>query len=440
MALLLQCVKSMNKRKVDFIVDLLKSKINVGDKERLFSLAALELKAMSNSDVDLRKDIDELKQIVNSRQTELAKVEVVKNKIVDSAPGAEKSTNMEVSEINYGNINESETHSSKTVMKHDPRAVTEFLHNFRQNTDLKWTTHNWDETKYDTIQDFIDALNTSKEYQKLFSLNVRLYNLINYFIYSPKTPLDDVGIPKYGWEGLGEIKIGWQFPNSLLIGWSRENYDNKEQRKYPFEYDLPKDFQPKKPVKGKMIQTFENVVDLFKTEIQFRESYLYDELNKRKSAMKDFSMTGLESFLQLDFYTYTRGVLGAIDEILRQVKRNEAHKTIIFSHRLSDDKLIIDITHANSFPTRRLNTKNLFSFLGGGLQAIAEQLFSLCNFSVLSKFKNEENCDVSGELGITFVGTLGELNGKSIVLKTPPTFNALDSVPNGFTYRLSFYL
>ena len=189
-----------------------------------------------------------------------------------------------------------------------------------------------------------------------------------------------------------------------------------------------------------MIQTFENVVDLFKTEIQFREYYLFDELNKRKSRMKDFSIIGLENFLQLDFYTYTRGVLGAIDEILQQVKKNEAHKTIIFSQRVSDDKLIIDITHADSFPSRMLNTKNLSSFLGGGLQAIAEQLFSLCNFSVLSKFKNENNCDVSGELRITNNGTLGELSGKSIVLKTPPTFNALDSVPSGFTYRLSFYL
>jgi histidine kinase-like protein len=434
----------MNNKKVDFIADLLKSKkISANDKERLFSLSVLELKAMSNSDIDLRKDIDELKQIVYSRQTELPKVEVVADKIVLEAAN-EKRTDTDIDiklpEITYESVNQNEGHGNKTLMTHAPKTVTEFLDNFRQNTDLKWTTHNWDETKYDTIQDFIDGLNASKEYQKLFSLNVRLYNLINYFIYSPKTPLDDAGVPKYGWEGLGDIKIGWQFPSSLLIAWSRENYDNKEQRKYPFEYDLPKGFRPKRPVKGKMIQTFENVVDLFKTEIQFRDHYLYDELNKRRSRMKDFSIIGLESFPQLDFYTYTRGVLGAIDEILQQVKKNETHKTIIFSQRVSDDRLIIDITHADSFPSRMLNTKNLSSFLGGGLQAIAEQLFSLCNFSVLSKFKNEENSDVSGELCITYNGTLGELNGKSIVLKTSPTFKALDSVPVGFTYRLSFYL
>src|SRR5690606_23149735 len=126
--------------------------------------------------------------------------------------------------------------------------------------------------------------------------NRDLYNLIKYFIYEPQNKLDSNGVPEYGWPNLYEMKFGWQYPNNLLINWCKENYDNKslDERKKPFQYLLPIELRPKKTVKGKEIKYFEDVVYVFKTEIQFREEYLYKELRKRNRSMLDFYFVGIE--------------------------------------------------------------------------------------------------------------------------------------------------
>lgn len=79
-----------------------------------------------------------------------------------------------------------------------------------------------------------------------------------------------------------------------------------------------------------MITTFENVVDTFKTEIQFREDYLYKELRKRNNRMADYNFIGIEDFKNLDFYTYTNGFLSAIDTVLNEIRKNETEKNILF--------------------------------------------------------------------------------------------------------------
>ena len=404
-------------KKIDFISNLLIHKnISTAEKERLFMLTKDEIKKLGE------KDIEKLDEIVN-------RIEKLENRNTINSFEEDKKVVDEV---------------KKTPIKtdHKPKEVTAFFKQFKENSALKFTTHTWDETYYDSIQTFIDKLNESKDYQKLFQINLDLFNLIKYFIYIPKVEVNSEGIPEFGWPGkFNDIKIGWQFPNQLLINWCRENFDNKEDKKYPFQYPLPKEFYPKRAIKGKMVTTFENIVDVFKTEIQFRDDYLFNELNKRKMKISGFDFYGIENFSGLNFYTYTSGVLSAVDTILNEIRKNETAKTVLFEYRIDENELIIDITQEGSYPvTRKLNTNNLSLFLGGGLNTIAGSLFGLCDFSVISRFKDENDRVLNGELKINYDGVEGERQKRDIKLISQPEFCEYDKTITGFTYRLKFYI
>lgn len=399
--------------KYDFIQELLENKkLSPVQRERVLVLAIQEMKSEKLRDENLLKRIKDIEEKLH-----------------------------EIRENNDSFKPKIDTLNTQNQLTHNPRLVSQYLKKFKENTALKWTTHIWDEKKYDTIDSFIQELNEDKEYNKLFNVHRDLFNLVNYFIYSPKTETDN-GIPKYGWPNLNELKIGWQFPNRVLIEWCKENFDNKDEReiKYPFQYPLPKELQPRKPIKGKMITTFENVVDVFKTEIQFREDYLYKELKKRNKRMVDYKFEGIENLENLNYYTYTTGFLAAIDTILAEIKNNETEKHIRFSYEMLEKEFILDVTHVNSFPIRKLNTNNLSQFLGGGLNAIAGSIFSLCDFSVISKFKDDHNNISHCELCIVYDDIKGTLSGKEISITGTPQLRTFNKEIEGFTYRFKFYL
>jgi hypothetical protein len=392
----------MAKNKYDFIKELLEDeKIKLPQRERIFELVSKEL----SIDGALAERVQEIEKIIFNKKS---------------------------------GFEDSEKQDSKNKAIHNPSKVTEYLKKFKENTALKFTTHIWDENKYATIQDFIDELNEDKSYSELYPCNRALYGLIQYFTYIPNQKLNEYGVPLYGWRSFPEIRIGWQFPNNLIIDWCKKNFDAQENKKSPFEYPLPKEFQPKKPIKGKMITTFENVVDVFKTEIQFRENYLFNEMKKRKAKMNDYEFIGTEKFENLDFYTYTSGVLSAIDTMLSEIKKNETAKTIHFEYRIEKEELIIDITQIDSFANRLLFKNNLLQFFGGGLNSIVADLISLCDFSVLSKFKDINNNELEAELRILHDGTEAVWEGKELKLITQPILKEITEEIKGFTYRLKF--
>lgn len=410
-------------------------KFSPAQKERFFNLIGEELSNDEEQDQRVLEDIRLIKERLG--------IEEANKKNGGSNPFSIWETEEQKDLLNeaFGEY----TKSPKAKMIHNPKKVSDFLKLFKKNTDLKWTTHTWDNKKYNTIDDFINGLNNSREYSSLFKHNRDLYNLIKYFIYEPQTKLDSNGVPEYGWPNLYEMKFGWQYPNNLLINWCKENYDNKsvDERKKPFQYILPIELRPKKPVKGKEIKYFEDVVYVFKTEIQFREEYLYKELRKRNRSMVDFNFVGIEDAKALSLYTYTPGVLSAIDHILEQIKTNETASDVKFSFEEHEDKFIISICQVNSYPTaKELNPKNPKAFAGGHLNAIAESLFSLADFSVESKF-NYKGKGHYGELLLTYDGAEGEMVRNNISLSNPPKFipfNKSEKEVLGFTYKMTFYI
>lgn len=332
---------------------------------------------------------------------------------------------------------------NKNLLYHNPSEVTKLLNKFKENTALKWTTHPWDNLKYNSIESFINEINEDKSYLSLFNHNRDLLNLIKYFIYIPTTSFEN-NIPKYGWSSkLSEMKFGWQFPNNLLIEWCKIHYDNREinSRKSPFKFIIPRELRPKNKVKGIEIKYFEDVVNVFKTEIQFRDNYLENEILKLQNRMKDFEFIGLDSLRNLDFYTYTSAILASIETILLMIKKYETANVVQFKTKVDAKYLNLSITQPNSFPSKLLNIDNTKLFIGGELNAIAANLFSLADFSISTKFTTIDNQLIDGELKILHQESIAEwVNSSTINLVSNPIFEKNQSESTGFTYNITFKL
>lgn len=397
------------KDKYEFILELLETgKLTPAQKERVMLLSTKIIKDTSNKEDEIIKRIEEIE----------AKIK-----------GGNKPEPIIIKE------------KENNQLTHRPDYITKYLQKFGGNSAFKWATHAWEEKIYESITDFIDELNKDKEYQEIFNCNRDLYNLIKYFLYEPKNEIDDNGKLKFGWPNLYEMKIGWQFPKNLIIDWCKENYDHKlNDLKYPFQFVLPLELQPKTQIKGKMISTFENVVDVFKTEIQFRDNYLYREIDKKRRQTSNFSFIGIDKLEKLDFYTYTHGFLAAVNNVINEIKKRETEKNIHFNYIMYEKYLIIDITHENSYPTRIINTNSLTQFMGGGMKTIAENVFSLCDFSVISKFKNQNSIEFTGELSILHEGITAKITGKNIDINNEPILKDYQNEIKGFTYRFKFYI
>jgi hypothetical protein len=270
--------------------------------------------------------------------------------------------------------------------------------------------------------------------------------LLNYFLFIPNTPLKQ-GVPKYGWNNdeLKDLKIGWQFPNEVLQKWSIENFDEQtksENKKYPMDMIVPIDLKPSIRIKNKEINSFEDVVNIFKTEIQFRndEDNLFKEVDflikKHKLTNSDFS---IEKLKKLHFYTYTKGVISAIDSIFRSyVKNNESFKDVSFEVKSQENCIEIQIIHLNSFPSKIIELENPNKFFSGDSNAIINHLFSLCDYSIISKFNNESNFEVA----ILFDDVFGTPDGNNLKkLNTQMKVNELkDLEVRGFSHKLKFYV
>lgn len=390
----------MNKSKAEFITDLLNTKaLNEQKKEKIYSLAAKEFGGSMEEIDKIWKEIEKLK-------------------------GTKK----------------------KNLLIHNPKAISAFLNNFKLNTALKFCTHIWDPTDFlSSTAAFYEKLNKEKEeynFSNLFNYNRQLYNLLNYFLFIPNQEVVN-GVPLFGWPGnLNDLKIGWQFPEKLLRNWSEANFDIPDEinRKKPFQFPIPEALRPKKRIKNIEIANFEDVVNIFKTEIQFRgdENNL---LNNAKFLLKKYNLqsSNLEILDKLDFYTYTKGVINAIDKIFSTFQKlNESKKNVDFEIIHESNYLIICITQIDSFPAKKLNINEPNQFFSGDSIAIASHLFSLCDYSIISKFNNEDFIEIE----ILKDETEAEPDGQNIkkILSNYAVRGVDPKRVNGFTHKLKFYI
>jgi hypothetical protein len=434
------------KNKGDFIIDLLSNKnLSTNDRERILKLSAKELEKSSETQDEIQLILEEFeKSNINFKSKIEENIEEIKSGNIDLINKTEKILAILESQATI------KPTTDKNRIEHKPYEITRFLKNFEENTALKFSTHIWDKTDFlATYVSFIAKLNKEKKdykFNDLFRYNRHLYNLLNYFLYEPRNIPSINGIPQFGWpnEELKDLKIGWQFPKNILKDWSTENYDleTNENKKYPMEMIVPIELKPTIRIKNKEVNSFEDVVNIFKTEIQFRngEDNLYKQvkfsLSKNHLINSDLSVENLKD---LHFYTYTRGIISAIDSIFISFpQENESYRDVSFEVISQSEYLEIKITHLNSFPDKPLEIENPNKFFSGNSLAIINHLFSLCDYSIISKFNNQDCI----EIGILFDGSEGTPDGNNLrKLDTKMSVKIIDEEQvKGFTHSMKFYV
>ncbi|SIQ92768.1 hypothetical protein [Maribacter ulvicola] len=281
---------------------------------------------------------------------------------------------------------------------HNPKKVNEWLQYFTiDNTAIKFSTHPWDDDLYNSYQDYISGLMDEHKKYDFYSLqkySTDLYwNKIYPFLFQNKpTKIELSGEKLFGW-GRYKIGLGWQYPNDVK-SFCKNNFDGKGiMASTPLTMELPKDRVPNIP--GKTLKTFEDVVNIFKNEIEFRQNSFWvgvkTELQKNLPN-HNVNKTQLDSLKGCSFYTNTENILKAISRIFKMIKSRSESQSINISCTLDCDKnlYVLEILHLNSYSDMHIHHPKLIAEKTGDISILRTTLLSLCDFSIESRFKDDD--------------------------------------------------
>lgn len=272
--------------------------------------------------------------------------------------------------------------SKRPPLTHDPRFVLSLLNKFTESTILKYSTHFWDReaerqvVKRDTFfTDLKDDIYKRYPFAKLEQINADLYwKILNFTVV--KSDL--------GW-GNHHLKIGWHNPE--LIDYYTVNRD-----KQPTEFQVPAALLPKRPVEGKTLQYFEDFVDVFKNEIEFRGNNFYFLIKGLCDTHLgyDYNVT-IEGLKGMNFYTDTQKIADAIEIIILNLKGSERsiYPIVAINGYYDSVKNTFKVTieHVGSFCHKHLTDDKLMLKNKGQLLTIRNKLISLCDWSIISVFR-----------------------------------------------------
>ena len=370
---------------------------------------------------------------------------------------------------------EKESVQPNDVLIHDPLSHMNLLKLFTTNDLFKYTTHSWDRKKDGTEvverETFIKSLNDSfksENFNFLHSFNsTDLYWTIHNFLfnnYEKDNIFENVGWAKnYN----NRLKLGFKY------GWGCQNVIDslKDPEINFFDLEVEKKYRPvkytsdfydtNKKIKGQnkesLVPTnedieevlnidelsfryFEDFITIFKKQIEFRDSdlynFVYSEFSKQNRVDRTLTIEGLDG---LNIYADTNRVKLAISKIAKNMSTRSKGKAIAINGSISEDNSFvqIDIQHIDSFSKGHItsNTKLNLTEKAGDIWQIRDYLLSLCDFSLISIFKDDDGSEKPIE--IKYLDTKrnkiseNEIQYEKIYL---------DVIPVGFTYRLKFYL
>ncbi len=326
----------------------------------------------------------------NFRIDEIQKYENMKNSYIDSLGNIFFIKNNSVIQRTINNIEIEHTPISITgnvlEINHNPRRLVELLTNFRNDTPLKYTTHDWDDEKFKNdfkkeYGDFQGYLAKVKKQwyeieSELFELSEILHAKIYNFLINDKSDYTT-------WcsrEG-DALNIGWSSLEGL------ENWVDDGNDPFDFETRSYK-------IEGKTINTFGDLIKLFKREIQIRTGKLkcIKENNMLKNIFKNINKNHTFDF-KLDFtdmkmnqvYTDIAVFKSVIMILFKQFTEESDYKTIkIESCEDCDDKYyVLKVIQVGSF-SNRTATQMEEIVEGGDFSRIKENLTNICDWSVES--------------------------------------------------------
>lgn len=324
--------------------------------------------------------------------------------------------------------NDNPFNSNIAFVRHDPTKIVSFLRNFsKNNTTLKYTTHHWDKNRegdYDYIS-FDDFKNKytkelSKELPIIKALCEHLWRTIRNFLLNDE--------PSNFWSDEFKLKIGY---NKYVKAWMDANPSLQ-----PFSMPIsafPKEIQPVSLINGRIPVYFDDIVNVFKKCIEFRDNNLYFTVRSVfKKSDFNIDMSALETLRGKTFFTDTENVKNGLGLIANNIfARPEFPELRISCHLLQENeqpKIQLRITQIGSFSDKDLTDPKISANSDiGDFQNIIKKLRNLCDFSIESRFRNEQ---MEQYLRITYLSS--SLQKEQHI--TEIEANRCD----GFTYLLTF--
>ena len=292
-------------------------------------------------------------------------------------------------------IGKEETEKGKNKLDQNPefkplysndRPIFKFLHQFAEANALKFTTHTWEkdvETQkypYKNYDDFKAKYTPYIENKgdEIRLLDKELWWCINNFLLNED--------PSYYW-GEHKIKIGY---NKYLKQWMDQHPEEQ-----PFAMPLsefPEDYMPA-PIGRKVLSNFNDVVNLFKQCIEFRDDVLYDFVRKTFKGT-NVNKELLSTLQGVTFYTDTWKVKEAIRMIAANMRPE--HDDFEISYKTENTKeakiIRLELLQVGSFSNRDITDDKITAIDKDCTMARLQSLLrNLCGFAVESSFKvNDE--------------------------------------------------
>lgn len=301
-------------------------------------------------------------------------------------------------------INEAKSLTQRIIEKdlketHNPRRLTELLNQFTlDSSPLKYATHPLEtSSQFNNFDSFIYTFQEDMMIE-LKQLKSDLWNYLIYpFLYQKDDEVwldkDNKLIDTYCW-GEAKFKLGWKYKNLLKEMFEKQL--NLGYIKFPLSTKIDKQFIPEDRVSGKYLTTWNDFVEVFKNEIEFRynklEELIFDITNPlRTNFNNNIEIVGLSG---LNFYTYTSNINKAL-QILISPYNSYANaispKLIIKGEYDQKGKVItIKIINEGSFWDAILDEsidKVHLSSGKGQLKGVKDLLYGLCDWSLESRFR-----------------------------------------------------
>ena len=307
---------------------------------------------------------------------------------------------------------------------HTPYKTVELLKYFTANDkDLKYSTHSWEEGKYNSYEEYIESIRIEWNEIKyeLKNQSKRLHGKISSFLFNYK-------LGKKKEDGYFEV---WG-ENRLKFGWSSPELKihMNESGNSPFSCPIP-DYIRELDKKHKLYY-FKDYADIFKNEIEFRE----DSNNFKKMILDiwenelgyDYKLNGLEKLVGFSLFTDVAIVKASVLKIFEMFKGKPHYPVISIEKNSSFENSgyhLFRITQIDSFVTRSIDDPKIKNPTGN-LYTIIEQLKNLSDYSIVSRFQDGNAYRIN---------YLSSSSTSEFIVKL-----AEDETVLGMTHELKFYL
>lgn len=339
----------------------------------------------------------------------------------------------------------SEASNDNNHWEHAPRKVNAFLMSFSSNRSvLKYAVHTWDAGEFDGYKSFVssitDTLKQNNEFSNLYWYNTALYYALrDYLLTYRKEPA------QFHWDKEARIKIGLQYPAGYAMKWMEKN-PGKQLWSMPLT-EFPEEFRPVGLFDNNELANMEQVCELFKHVIEFRDDKkdfykLIRTLFDRKS---DFQVQyNPQELRAIKFYTFTTAVSNALNRVAENIRSrttDDTNKLVVISIQNDcEDSFELHIKHKGSFPDCSVKESKLYNGTFASMrcfQAKGGSLLSICDYSIIGRFKDENGKAAPYRFDYLYPGVQPDINDD----ESKPSIRVvgLNEEIDGFEYIFRFY-